>query len=87
MGLDVAPGGGTQGVAGTDIESDAAANTGRLSGQPARLWNLEMNPGQSREIEIATILRPNVSRVEATMLITLEVQGSPPRMFWSGLGE
>lgn len=69
--LQAGPGeGGAEGAAG-------------VNGAPDAKWNLKLDPGETREISLtATLLPTIITPTETSLLITLAVDGTPPRMFW-----
>lgn len=58
-------------------------------GPPATnlVWRISLGSGQSRDLELGAQVRPAVQAAsDATMLLTLAVPGTPPRMYWEDFG-
>ncbi|MBI5871394.1 MAG: hypothetical protein HZB44_10665 [Actinobacteria bacterium] len=56
---------------------------GGVHGAPAAVWRLKLEPGETREISLLPALLPTVAiPTETALLVTLAVEGAPPRMYW-----
>lgn len=53
-----------------------------LTVTPDLIWNIKLGPGETREIEMtATVIPTVVKPTETSLVISLAVEGTPPRMY------
>jgi len=85
--LNLTPAGEVQPEAEVETIGRAAA-PGSAGAEPAKIqWRLKLDPGESKEIQVFAQAQPTIDRAQAaTLLLTLAVSGTPPRMYWQDLG-
>lgn len=71
-----------------DESIERIAANASVAGAPSLAWRISLQPGQAREVQLTASVYPTLREPqEATMLLTLDVPGTPPRMYWQNLSE